>query len=47
MNTLIFEMLPDELWWGGSVVYASMQPFDQTTEIELNVEEDGANQSAP
>lgn len=47
MNELCFQMLPDELWWGGSVVYATMQPFDKTTKIELNTEESGANQSAP
>ena len=47
MKTLTFKILPDELWWGGSVIYATKQPFDQSTEITLNVEETGSNQSAP
>ena len=47
MKTLTFQMLPDELWWGGSVVYALDQPFDSATAVHLNVAESGANQSAP
>lgn len=47
MKELSFKILPDELWWGGSVAYAIKQPFDATTKIELNMEESGANQSAP
>ena len=47
MKTLKFKMLEDELWWGGSVVYAPDQPFDKTTKVKLNVEETGSNQSAP
>ncbi|MBO7187487.1 MAG: glycoside hydrolase [Clostridia bacterium] len=47
MKTLKFQMLPNELWWGGSVAYALKQPFDLTTNIKLNVEETGENQSAP
>ena len=47
MNELSFQILPNELWWGGSVMYATKQPFDATTKIELNMEESGSNQSAP
>lgn len=47
MQTLTFKILPDELWWGGSVVYAPKQPFDSTTKEELNLEYHGANQAAP
>ena len=47
MEELSFQILPDELWWGGSVVYATMQPFDLTTKIELDMRDSGANQSAP
>ena len=47
MEELSFQILPEELWWGGSVVYATMQPFDVTTKIELDMRESAANQSAP
>ena len=47
MKKLVFQMLPEEMWWGGSVVYAPMQPYDQETSIKLNVEQTGRNQSAP
>lgn len=47
MKTLTFQMLSDELWWGGSVAYAMNQPYDITTSVCLNVEETGTNQSAP
>ena len=40
-------MLPDELWWGGSVVYALGQPYDAASTVQLNVEKTGMNQSAP
>ena len=47
MNELSFQILPNELWWGGSVMYATKQPFDATTKIELNMDQSGSNQSAP
>ena len=47
METLTFKMLSDELWWGGSAVYAVGQPYDNNTQITLNMEETGSNQSAP
>ena len=47
MEKLSFQILPDELWWGGSVVLAPTQPYDKTTKDECNLEISGANQSAP
>ena len=47
MKMLTFQLLPDELWYGGSVIYALMQPFDKMSKVTLDMDESGANQSAP
>ena len=40
-------MLPGELWWGGSVAFATEQPYDENTAVTLSLLTQGANQSAP
>ena len=47
MRSLTFKMLPGELWWGGSVAFATEQPYDENTAVTLSLLTQGANQSAP
>lgn len=47
METLTFEMLPGEYWWGGCVVGAENMPFDAQTEFTIDLHMQRKTQSAP
>lgn len=46
-RTLTLNVEENEFWWGGSPVYSSGQPYDNTSTVHLVISETGYNQSAP